>query len=104
MTHKIDGATTPAVRAMDAGAMPATARAGSERSQPIGAAGAVDSVRLTGEAESLQALQRELGATPAGLDVSRVNALRSAIADGTYRVDPQQIATRLLDLDYELTR
>ena len=61
-------------------------------------------MRLTGEAAGLQALQRELGSAPAGLDVARVNEIRAAIADGNYRVDPQQIATRMLDLENALTQ
>ena len=55
-------------------------------------------------AAGLQALQRELGSAPAGLDVARVNEVRAAIADGSYRVDPQQIATRMLDLENALTQ
>ena len=82
----------------------ATQRAGSERSQPVAATGAAGSVRLTGEAESLQALERQLGAAPAGIDVARVNALRAAIADGSYQVDAARIASGMLDLDRALTK
>jgi negative regulator of flagellin synthesis FlgM len=101
MTHKIDGGA-PIARAPETVNAPAAARAGGERNQPIGAAAATDSVRLTGDAEGLQALERQLGAAPAGIDVGRVNALRESIADGSYRVDPQAIATRMLDLEREL--
>ena len=101
MTHKIDGGV-PVARAPAAVNASATARAGSERSQPIAAATASDSIRLTGEAEGLQALERQLGAAPAGIDVARVNALRAAISDGSYRVDAQEVATRMLDLERQL--
>lgn len=101
MTHKIDGGL-PAVRPLEASNAHAIARAGSERGQPVAAAPAADSVRLTGEAESLQALERQLGSAPAGIDVARVDAIRTSLADGSYRIDPQQIATRLLDLEREL--
>ena len=101
MTHKIDGGV-PVARASEAINASVTARAGSERGQPIAAAAATDSIRLTGEAEGLQALERQLGAAPAGIDVARVNALRAAIADGSYRVDAQEIATRMLDLERQL--
>ncbi|MFD0739015.1 flagellar biosynthesis anti-sigma factor FlgM [Lysobacter koreensis] len=103
MTHKIDGGL-PIARLPEAAGPTSPARAGNDRSQPIGAATAADSVRLTGEAEGLQALERQLGAAPAGIDVARVNAVRTAIADGSYRVDPQQIASRMLDLDRELAQ
>lgn len=102
MTHKIEG-TQPA-RPAESVTTPAASRAGSERGQPVSAASASESVRFTGEAESLQALERQLGASPAGIDVARVNALRSAIADGTYRVDADRIAGRMLDLDRALTK
>lgn len=101
MTQKIDGGA-PVVRPPDTGNTSAAARAGSERSQPVAAASMADSVRLTGEAEGLQALERELGSVPAGIDLARVNALRSALADGRYQVDPQRIATRMLELDRDL--
>lgn len=101
MSHKIDNGL-PAARPPDSINATATARAGGERSQPIAATAAIDSVRLTGEAEGLHALERELGAAPAGLDIVRVNELRAAIADGSYRIDAQQVADRMLALDSAL--
>mgnify|MGYP006193216965 CR=1 FL=1 len=96
----IDG-TPPPIRPTDPAAIGAAqSRAGEERSQPVAAAPPADSVRLTGEAEGLQAMQRELGAP--GIDLAKVNEVRAALADGSYRVDPQQIATRMLALDSEL--
>jgi len=47
-------------------------------------------------------MARELGAGPAGIDVARVNALRAAIADGSYQVDAQAVASRMLDLERQL--
>lgn len=101
MTHKIDGGA-PVARAPEAVKASATARAGGERGEPVAAAAEADSIRLTGEAEGLQALERQLGAAPAGIDVARVNELRAAVADGSYRVDAQEIATRMLDLERQL--
>lgn len=101
MTHKIDGGL-PAARPPDSINTTVTARAGGERSQTISPAERTDSVRLTGEAEGLHALERELGAAPASIDMIRVNALRAAIADGSYRVDAQQVADRMLALDSAL--
>lgn len=102
MSHKIDSGL-PVARPPEALNAAATARAGGERSQPVTATAPTDSVRLTGEAEGLQALERQLGAAPAGIDVARVNELRAAIADGSYRVDAQQIADRMLALDRALS-
>ncbi|RPE80888.1 flagellar biosynthesis anti-sigma factor FlgM [Vulcaniibacterium tengchongense] len=106
MTHKIDGALPPLARPADAAAgTAARARAGAEREQPVAAASAAgDQMRLTGDAAGLQALERELGAAPAGIDVAKVNGIRAALADGSYRVDPQAIAERMLALETDLAR
>lgn len=102
MTHKIDG-PSPAARAAEPLATAAASRAGGERGAPVAATTAADSLRLTGEAEGLQALERQLGAAPAGIDAGRVEALRAAISDGSYQVDAQAIATRMLDFDRALS-
>ena len=101
MTYKIDGAL-PAARPPDAASTSVAARAGGDRDRAVSAVAAVDSIRLTDEAEGLQALERQLGAAPAGIDVTRVNDVRAAIADGSYAIDPQQIASRMLALDRAL--
>lgn len=105
MTQKIDSGLPPPVRTADLGgaASITSAKSGEDRSQPIGAAVPADSLRLTGEAAGLQALQREL-AGPADIDLSRVNEVRAALADGSYRIDPEQIASRMLALESELGR
>lgn len=103
MSHKIDSGL-PVPRPPEAINASVTARAGGERNQPVAATTPADSVRLTGEAEGLQALERQLGAAPAGIDVTRVNAVRAAITDGSYRVDAQQVADRMLALDSALSQ
>jgi negative regulator of flagellin synthesis FlgM len=100
MTHKID-AGLAAVRPLETSPTGA-ARAGAERSPTVSATAATDSVRLTGDAEGLQALERQLGTAPAGIDVAKVEAVRAAIADGSYRIDAAQIASRMIDLDRQL--
>lgn len=102
---KIEGAAT-SPRPVEAGSTAAAlgVRAGGERSAPIAALPAADSLRLTGEATGLQALARELGAAPAGIDLERVDAVRAALADGSYRIDPQAIAGRMIDLESAMTR
>jgi negative regulator of flagellin synthesis FlgM len=103
MTHKIDGAMSPALRQIEATAgQSVQSKAGTERDQPVGAVAPADQMRLTGDAAGLQALERELGAAPAGIDVAKVNAIRASLADGSYRVDPQAIADRMLSLENAL--
>ncbi|MFP7726137.1 flagellar biosynthesis anti-sigma factor FlgM [Lysobacter sp. D1-1-M9] len=103
MTSKIDGGVPPP-RPAELGNPAAAARSGEDRSQPVAAATPADNMRLTGEAAGLQALERELGAAPAGLDQARVDEIKGAIADGSYRVDAQEIATRMLAFENDLTR
>lgn len=100
MTQKIDGggASRP-IENVTTGA--ASARSGTDRTAPV-AAPEGDSLRLTGEAAGLQTLARELGSTPAGIDMAKVNAVRAAIADGRYTIDAGKIADRMLDLERNL--
>lgn len=102
--NKIEGGLPPAARPAELATTAATQRSGEDRTQPVEAAPAADSMRLTGEAAGLQALERELGAAPAGIDIARVNEVKAAIADGSYRVDAQEIATRMLAFETELTK
>ncbi len=101
MTHKIEGPSTPVARAISPAAGPQVARAGDPRDKAIEAAAGGDSLRLTGEAANLQALQRDVAARPA-FDAARVEALRASIASGDYKVDADAIASRMLDLDARL--
>ncbi|RRN55385.1 flagellar biosynthesis anti-sigma factor FlgM [Pseudoxanthomonas sp. SGNA-20] len=97
MSQKIEGSLPPqAVRStVQVGR---TAAAGADRSEPVEATRAGDSLRLTGEAASLQALQRELAVTPA-VDAARVAEVRQALESGSYRIDPAKIADRMLEMD-----
>lgn len=103
MSQKIEG-TPPssAVRAASAlGGAGAVGRAGDARDKAVEGPAAGDSLRLTGEAAGLQALQRELAARPA-VDEARVLAVREALASGSYRIDPEAIASAMLEMDAQL--
>ena len=67
-------------------------KAGAAKSE----AGVADTDRL-----DLTASARVLGdsGTDAPIDSARVDKLRQAIADGSYRIDADRIAGRLLDLE-----
>ncbi len=54
----------------------------------------VDSVKLSPLSEKLKALSRELG--DADIDQARVNELRHAISNGTYKINAGAIADKLL--------
>lgn len=101
MTQKIDG-TPPVAPRPNVASAAKTERAGLDRSAPVAETAAADSVSLTGEAASLQALERQMTSTPV-MDMDKVNAVRSALAAGTYKIDAAQIASRMVALDREFT-
>lgn len=98
MSQKIDGnfQAAPALRTVAPASKPSVGTDAPAR--PVNAA---DSLKLTGEATSLQAIERELSAAPA-IDAQRVQAVREALQNGSYRIDPEAIASRMLDMDRQL--
>ena len=100
MTSKIDSMSPSLVSlggATKAGADKAT---GSTVASGTPAAPA-DKVSLTGNAVRLQQLSKAAGDGPV-VDTKKVNATRSAIASGTYKVDSQSVAAKLSRMDWEL--
>lgn len=55
-------------------------------------------VRFSPEAQHLQQISEQLREQPE-VDTARVERLRQAIADGSYQVDSQRLAGKLLDLE-----
>lgn len=56
---------------------------------------------LTSNATLLQSVQETLEATPV-VDNARVEAIRAAIADGSYHVDSRQLAQSMIDFEQSL--
>jgi negative regulator of flagellin synthesis FlgM len=73
-------------------------RATDATAKPAASAPGADSVDLTDGARQMQDLQATVASTPV-VDANRVAALREAIANGSYRIDPQRIADGLLAQD-----
>ncbi len=64
------------------------------------ASGADDRVQLTDSARALHAASNTTaGAT---VDTKKVDQIRQALANGTYRIDPSRIADRMLSLESQL--
>jgi negative regulator of flagellin synthesis FlgM len=72
--------------------------AGAAAETPAPAAG---EVHITDTATQLVALEQSLRDSPA-VDSARVATLRNAIEQGTYSVQPEQIATQLLQMEHAL--
>ena len=77
-------------------------RLSSNRSKPAGATAPVSAPRLDADKTSLL-LARPSGDEPV-MDQARIQAVRTALANGSYRIDPQEIAARLDALEQELAR
>ncbi len=67
------------------------------------ATGGPDKVTFTGDAERLAKLDEAIQST-SGVDSNRVAEIRKAIASGTFKVDSEQIASKLIDLERDLNR
>lgn len=63
--------------------------------------GGAAEVRLSDAAQALQAADKSLDATP-DVDEARVNALRNAIANGSYSIDARRVAERMMDFESAL--
>ncbi|MBD8524766.1 flagellar biosynthesis anti-sigma factor FlgM [Pseudomarimonas arenosa] len=94
MNTKIDGISSLGSRASVTGANSTTAPV-----KPAGGStGAEDSVELSGE---MAALRKQLADAPT-IDQARVASVRAALESGSYRVDVQEIALRLIALERQL--
>jgi negative regulator of flagellin synthesis FlgM len=99
MNTKIDGMQSPLARSPGAAVPSAGTATGAAKGGQV--AGSDDSVQLSGEAVDIVALAKSLGGTPA-FDAAKVQAVRTALETGTYRIDAQEIAQRLLQLERQL--
>jgi negative regulator of flagellin synthesis FlgM len=60
-----------------------------------------DRIVLTGEARQLQKLEAQLASEPV-VHSQRVEAVRSAVENGTFTIDPQRIAEKMMSLEEAL--
>ncbi|TWI53558.1 FlgM family anti-sigma-28 factor [Pseudomonas duriflava] len=57
-----------------------------------------DNVKLSNEAQVLQSAAEKLREQPV-VDSERVNRLKQAIADGSYKIDNERVASKLLNFE-----
>lgn len=71
---------------------------GSENTSNTAASSEGDSVNLSADAHSLSRLETAL-ITASDINTNRIDAIREALDAGTYHIDAEAIATKLLDSD-----
>ena len=69
--------------------------------EPAGTPGQTDRISLTGQARQLQELEARLASQPV-VDSQRVEAVRSAVENGTFTINPHRIADKLMSLEEAL--
>jgi negative regulator of flagellin synthesis FlgM len=100
--NKIDslGLSTPSSAVSSVGSRPAKSTGGTSSSVSA-KSGSQDTVNLTDDAMQLQDVDKSVSRGPS-VDVKRVAALRQSIANGTYTINADSIATKLLSMDRTL--
>ncbi len=101
MSNKIQGygPQAPVVTGSTKGA-PVERTSGEQKVGPV-APPAGDSVTLTESARQLQKLSEAVAAAPT-VDAARVESVKRAIAQGTYEVNAERVADKLLAANREL--
>jgi negative regulator of flagellin synthesis FlgM len=99
MSNKIEGSGHVAALRLDR-QIPVD-RSGIHREGPVDATPKSDSLRLTDEAEHLYAIERSLRDSD-GIDMERVVRIKTALAEGSYSINPDAIAVGMLALDRAL--
>ena len=94
VTHS-GGQGAPVADERTGGSTPAADPSGAGRNS-------ADQLSLTGEARQLQQAEKQLAAAPL-VDAKRVEAVRTAVENGTFTVNPERIAAKLMSLEQVLT-
>lgn len=99
MNSKIDGLPSPIPRPSGSPVAASSAAAAGKGGRVATTPG--DSVQLSGDTVDIVALARQLGSAPS-IDAAKVASVRASLESGTYRIDAQEIARRLSQLEREL--
>ena len=104
MSNSIDSIrgvhNNPAAEAQNQGKAPASGLDSQEQARVSNTP--VDSVVLTDVAAQVQKAEKALAETPE-VDEAKVKQIKAAIADGSYRVNAEQVAEKMLKLEAAMT-
>lgn len=101
MTTKINGGPIDSYAPL---ARPSAASAGKTDGKPVQintSASRGDSLSLTADAQLLQ-LAASAANESSGIDSTRVASVSAELANGTYKVDPQAIAAKMMKSEWEI--
>ncbi|ARD23241.1 MULTISPECIES: flagellar biosynthesis anti-sigma factor FlgM [Shewanella] len=82
----------------DSGAAPKAAESAGQQAAPIKS----DSVSITSQAQQLQGAQTNMASLPE-IDQSKVDAIKSAISEGRYKVDPEKLAANIASFEADMS-
>jgi len=97
MSARIDGSSIVSIESYRTNARPAAGAS----VPPVAPSRAADTVRLSDDAVGLAALDKTLASIPA-VDHGRVAAIKAAVAEGRYVIDPEAIASRMSHFEWQL--
>jgi negative regulator of flagellin synthesis FlgM len=102
VSHKINDLTTSLTPGRPNAVVPARdVTTGSTQPQPETTG--TGEVHITDTASQLASLEQSLRDSPA-VDSAKVAQLQSAIEQGTYKVDPEKVATGLMQMEHALAQ
>ena len=100
MANKISGIDGRPVQ-VGGGAPVSRARDATSDGKKADATGAVSNIDVSDTARTLAALENHIGSLPV-VNESRVDAVRRAMDEGRYHVDPQRVADKMLRFEVDL--
>lgn len=77
---------------------PATPQAPAEQAAKQAPAARGENVNLSKQAQEIRQMGEKLESAPE-IDDSRVEQIRAALADGSYKVDAEKVAQKMLEMD-----
>jgi negative regulator of flagellin synthesis FlgM len=103
VSNKIGGSLDSGSVRVDSGRGAKRSSANSTASADQSSANSAEGAQITDSARTLATLEQSLRDTPA-IDEARVESVRNNLANGSYKVNAERVADKLLQSEQELAR